>query len=285
MKPAAFAYAKARSLDHAIALLGEHEGARILAGGQSLMATLNMRLDTPSLLVDINFIPGLDGIARRDGTIEIGALVRQTDAERSGVIAAHAPLIAKALPHIGHRAIRNRGTLAGSIAFADPAAELPACLLALGGEVDIAGPNGARNVKADDFFKALFETALTPRDVVTAIRIPAARPDMRYGFAEFARRHGDYAMAGLAASARAEGTGLADVRLAYFGVGSTPIRARRAEPALSGGPVDETRIGAAVAALADDLDPPDDIQATGAVKRHLAGVLLRRVAQQLSESP
>jgi carbon-monoxide dehydrogenase medium subunit len=284
VKPAAFAYAKARSLDHAIALLGEHEGARVLAGGQSLMATLNMRLDAPSLLVDINGISRLDGITHCDGAVEIGALVRQSDAERSAVIAEHAPLIAKALPHIGHRAIRNRGTLCGSIAFADPAAELPACLLALGGEVDIASPGGSRTIKSDHFFQGLFETALTPRDVVTAIRVPAASASMRYGFAEFARRRGDYAMAGLAASARAEGAALQDVRLAYFGVGSTPIRALRAETALSGAPVDEKGIEAAVAALTDDLDPPDDIQATGAVKRHLAGVLLRRVVGQLSEA-
>ena len=206
MKPAAFAYAKARSLDDAVELLsGGRDGeARVLAGGQSLMATLNMRLDAPRLLVDINGIPGLDGITRKNGAIEIGALVRQSQAERSALIAEAAPLIAKALPHIGHRAIRNRGTLAGSIAFADPAAELPACLLALGGEVDIADPNGARTVKADDFFRGLFETALGPHDVITAIRVPAATAATRTGFAEFARRHGDYAMAGLAASAHAD---------------------------------------------------------------------------------
>jgi aerobic carbon-monoxide dehydrogenase medium subunit len=283
VKPVAFAYAKARSLDHAIALLGEHESARVLAGGQSLMATLNMRLDAPGLLVDINHIRGLDRISLRDGAIEIGALVRQSDAERSALIAQHAPLIARALPHIGHRAIRNRGTLAGSIAFADPAAELPACLLALGGEVDIAGPDGTRSVKADDFFKDLFETALGPRDLLTAIRLPAATPAMRVGFAEFCRRHGDYAMAGLAATAQADGAGLGHVRLAYFGVGSTPVRARRAEAALAGGAIYEARLAAAVAALAGDLDPPDDIQGTGAVKRHLAGVLLRRVSAQLAE--
>ena len=284
MKPAAFAYAKARSLDHAVELLSGGDGeARVLAGGQSLMATLNMRLDAPRLLVDINGIPDLDGIARKGGAIEIGALVRQSQAQRSVVIAEAAPLIAKALPHIGHRAIRNRGTLAGSIAFADPAAELPACLLALDGEVDIAGPQGERTVKADDFFRGLFETALGPHDVIAAIRIPAATPQTRVGFAEFARRHGDYAMAGLAASARADGAGRADVRLAYFGVGSTPIRAKRAEAALIGGAFDEARIASAVAALANDLDPPDDIQATSAVKRHLAGVLLRRVARQLAE--
>jgi carbon-monoxide dehydrogenase medium subunit len=279
VKPAAFAYAKARSLDHAVELLGQ-DGARVLAGGQSLIATLNMRLSSPSLLVDINAVPGLDGIARRDGQIELGALVRHVQAGRSALVAEQAPLIARALPHIGHPAIRNRGTLGGSIAFADPAAELPACLLALDGEVDIAGPAGSRTVKVDGFFQDLFETALGPRDVLTAIRVPATTPDTRIGFAELARRHGDYAMVGLAAAARADGKKLADVRLAFFGVGATPLRARRAETALAGGALDD-----AVAALGDDLDPPDDVQATGTVKRHLAGVLLRRVAGQLAEPP
>jgi aerobic carbon-monoxide dehydrogenase medium subunit len=279
VKPAAFAYAKARSLDHAVELLGQ-DGARVLAGGQSLIGTLNMRLSSPSLLVDINAIPGLDGIARHNGQIELGALVRHVQAERSTLVAALAPLIARALPHIGHPAIRNRGTLGGSIAFADPAAELPACLLTLDGEVDIAGPAGSRTVKADGFFTDLFETALGPCDVLTAIRVPAATRDTRIGFAELARRHGDYAMVGLAAAARADGKRLADVRLAFFGVGAPPLRARRAETALAGGTVDD-----AVAALGDDLDPPDDVQATGTVKKHLAGVLLRRVARQLMEPP
>jgi aerobic carbon-monoxide dehydrogenase medium subunit len=277
VKPAAFAYARALSLDHASALLGEHEGARVLAGGQSLIATLNMRLDAPSLLVDINAISGLDGIARRNGRVEIGALVRHAIAERSPVIAEHVPLIARAMPHVGHPAIRNRGTIGGSVAFADPAAELPACLLALGGEVEIAGPQGRRTVAADDFFRDLFETALGVGDVLTSIRVPSATADTRVGFAEFARRHGDYAMAGLAATAKAAGKGLRDVRLAFFGIGSTPLRAPAAEAALAAGDVD-----AAVAALGSDLDPPDDLQATGATKKHLAGVLLRRVAAELT---
>ena len=280
MKPAAFAYARARSLDHAIELIGGEPDARLLAGGQSLIATLNMRLSQPPLLVDINRVPGLDGIAVRDGSLEIGALVRHAQAERSPEIASRAPLIAKALPHIGHPAIRNRGTIGGSIAFADPAAELPACLVALGGEVAIAGPKGRRTVKADDFFKGLFETALGPGDVLTAIRVPAATAETRTGFGEFARRHGDYAMAGLAASARANGKGLTDTRLVFFGVGTMPVRARGAEAALAGGDLD-----AAVEALSKDLDPPDDVQASGPVKTHLAGVLLRRVAKQLMEKP
>ncbi len=278
MKPAPFRYAKARTLDHAIALMADD--ARLLAGGQSLIATLNMRLSHPTLLVDINGIGELGGIALKDGQLVIGALTRHAQAERSAEIARHAPLIALAMPHIGHPAIRNRGTIGGSIAFADPAAELPACLVALDGDVDIAGPQERRTVKADDFFKGLFETALTPRDVLTSIRVPAASANTRVGFAEFARRHGDYAMAGLAACARADGKRLDDVRLVYFGVGSKPQRARHAEAALAG----NGDIDAAVGALGQDLDPPDDVQASGAVKRHLAGVLLRRVARQLMEA-
>jgi len=256
VKPSPFAYAKAKSLDHAIELLS-HPEARLLAGGQSLMATLNMRLSAPKLLIDLNGIGGLSGIVVRNRTVEIGAMT----------------------PHIGHAAIRNRGTLGGSIAFADPAAELPACLLALDGEVEIAGQTSKRAVKADDFFKGLFETALGPHDVLTAIRLPAATTQTRVGFAEFARRHGDYAMVGLAAAAKADGQALSDVRLAYFGVGNTPVRAKGAEAALAGGGIDE-----AVKALASDLDPAADVQATAATKMHLASVLLRRVTQQLMEA-
>ena len=277
MKPAAFAYAKARSLDDAIRLLGAHKGeARLLAGGQSLIATLNMRLSSPSLLVDLNGVAGLDGIAVKNGTVEIGAMTRHVALERSSDIAKHAPLIALAMPHIAHPAIRNRGTIGGSLAYADPAAELPACLVALDGEIDIAGPGGKRSVKAGDFFKGLFETALGPHDVLSAVRFPAASAETRVGFDELARRHGDYAMVGLAAAAKATGKSLSEVRLVYFGVGATPMRARKAETALAGGSIDD-----AVKAL--DLDPTSDIQATGDVKKHLAGVLLRRVAKQLME--
>jgi carbon-monoxide dehydrogenase medium subunit len=279
LKPAPFAYAKARSVAHAIELLAT-EDARLLAGGQSLIATLNMRLSEPALLVDINGIGGLDRISLQNAHVEIGALVRYAQAERSAEIARAAPLIALALPHIGHPAIRNRGTIGGSLAFADPAAELPACMLALGGEIDIAGPTGQRTVKADDFFAGLFETALGAQDVLTAIRVPAATADTRVGFAEFARRHGDYAMVGVATCAKAEGKRLAGIRLAYFGVGATAVRARKAEAALANGDIE-----AAVNALADDLDPPDDVHASGAVKMHLAGVLLRRVARQLARAP
>ena len=272
MKPAAFAYAKARSVDDAIRLLGDHTGeAKLLAGGQSLIATLNMRLSHPSLLVDINGVAGLDGIAVRNGIVEIGAMTRHVTLERSSDIAKFAPLIAQAMPHIAHPAIRNRGTIGGSLAYADPAAELPACLVALDGEIDIAGPGGQRTVRAGDFFKGLFETALGPHDVLSAVRFPAADAQTRVGFAELARRHGDYALVGLAAVAKAK-----DIRLVYFGLGATPVRARRSEAALAGGFVDD-----AVKAL--DLEPTSDLHATSDVKKHLASVLLRRVAAQLME--
>jgi aerobic carbon-monoxide dehydrogenase medium subunit len=278
VKPAPFAYKKVRTLKEAVTLLAKHKDeARLLAGGQSLIATLNMRLSAPSLLIDINGIKGLDGIAKKGKFVEVGALARHAQVERSDVIARYAPLIALAMPHIGHAAIRNRGSFGGSIAFADPAAELPACLLAMGGEVDIVSAKGKRKVKADAFFKGLFETALRPNEIVTAIRIPVADKNTRVGFAELARRHGDYAIVGLAASARINGKGLADVRLAYFGVGDTPIRVKKAEAALTDGNIDD-----AVDAL--DLDPHDDVQATAKVKKHLAGVLLRRVAAQLLET-
>ena len=279
MKPAPFAYARARSVAHAIELLATDD-ARVLAGGQSLIATLNMRLSQPALLVDINRISGLDRIALKNGHVEIGALVRHAQAERSAEIAQAAPLIALVLPHIGHPAIRNRGTVGGSLAFADPAAELPACIVALGGEIEIVGPNGQRTINAEEFFKGLFETALTPRDMLTAIRVPAASAGSRVGFAEFARRQGDYAMVGLAACAQGDGKRLKDVRLAYFGLGATPVRARKAETALADGDVEE-----AVSALADDLEPSNDMHASSEVKAHLAGVLLRRVARQLGRAP
>jgi carbon-monoxide dehydrogenase medium subunit len=281
VKPAPFAYTKARSVEDAVALLAQHgEDAKLLAGGQSLIATLNMRLSAPKILIDLNGIANLSGIDVKDGEVRIGAMARHTEIERSDTIVKHAPLIAMAVPHIAHPAIRNRGTIGGSIAFADPAAELPACLLALGGAVEIAGPKGKRVVAADDFFTGLYETALGADEMLTLIRLPVATSAARHGFAELSRRHGDYAVAGLAASAKVDGGKLKDVRLAFFGVDLTPLRAKTAEAALAAGDLDK-----AVAALAADLDPPDAVQETGPVKKHLAGVLLRRVSAQLMGAP
>ena len=252
--------------------------ARAPLGRQQLLDAARAEILAGNGLVDLNALDELKRITHAGDTLTIGALVRHAEAEHSDEVARHAPLIALAMPHIAHPAIRNRGTIGGSIAFADPAAELPACLLALGGEVEIANSDGRRRVAADDFFKGLFETALGPGDVLTAVRVPAARADSRYGFAELARRHGDYALVGLAATARADGETLRDVRLAFFGVGATPVRAPAAEAAL-------VRGEDAVAALAHDLDPQTDVQASAATRIHLAGVLLRRVATQLAEAP
>lgn len=278
MKPAPFAYAQPGTIAEALALLGANAGeARIIAGGQSLVALLNMRLARPGVLVDINRIPGLDRIELDGQWLRIGALVRHAQALASPLVADHAPLIAAALPHVAHAAIRNRGTLGGSIALADPAAELPACLLALGGAVEIAGASGTRIVAADDFFIDLYETAITPEEMLTAVLLPLA-PQRRVAFEELARRHGDYALVGLAASAEFAAGRLEDVRLAFFSVASTPVRARRAEEMLAAGSIDD-----AVAALAEDLDPSGDAHASGALRRHLAGVLLRRVVAGLRE--
>ena len=277
MKPPRFDYADPRTLGEAVALMQQHEGeAKLLSGGQSLVPLLNMRLARPAILVDLAKVAGLDHVREDGATLAIGAMTRQRSVELSPVVKARHPMLHAATLHIAHPQNRNQGTVGGSLAHADPAAELPACLVALDGEVDIVGPQGKRSVKAGEFFKGLFETALGPQDVLSAVRFPAATADARVGFAELARRHGDYAIVGLAAVAKATGERLSDVRLVYFGVGATPIRARKAEAALAGGSIDD-----AVNAL--DLDPSDDIQATGAVKKHLAGVLLRRVAAQLME--
>jgi len=270
VKPRNFDYVRPKSLPEALAVLQRHgPDAKIIAGGQSLVPILNMRLASPSILVDIGALHELRGISVENGMLRIGALTRHAQAEHSPEIRRHAPLFAKAIPYIAHPAIRNRGTIGGSIALADPAAELPACLLALDGEVEIANIKGTHTVKAGDFFKDLYETALNPGDVLIAIRLPQA-PKARVGFAELARRHGDYAMAGLAAC-QEDGK----VRLAFFGVASTPIRAKHAEAAIS------KSIEQAVSALDRDLDPPDDLHSSGAVKKHLAKTLLRRIAGDL----
>jgi carbon-monoxide dehydrogenase medium subunit len=281
VKAPAFAYVKPASLEEVFDLLDRYgDEARLLAGGQSLLATLAMRLAVPRVLIDLNGFSALAGIRVSQNCITIGALTRHRTMETSPEVARHLPLIAQAVPHIAHPAVRNRGTFGGSIAFADPAAELPACSLALDSSFVIAGRFGERRVAARAFFKSLYETDLGPGELLVAAEFPRHDAGCRSAFQELARRHGDYALVGLAASARAEGGGLTEVRLAYFGVGSTPIRARKAEAALARGALDD-----AVGALAGDLDPPDDVQETGAVKRHLAGVLLRRVARQLAEKP
>ncbi len=283
MKAPAFDYVRVRSLDEALSLLGEHvEEAKIIAGGQSLVPALNLRLLAPSLLIDIGGLEELKGISVEGETVRIGALTRHVDIERSSEIAAHAPLLKKAIAHVAHPAIRNRGTVGGNLAHADPASELPACALALGARLIVATATGERSVPAEDFFTGVYETALSPAEILTAIEVPAARPGERSAFIELARRSGDYALVGLAAKAVMQDGAFSDLRLAYFAVGAKPTLAAKAAAHVIGQPVTDAAVVEAQAALADDLAPQDDLHASAATRLHLARVLLRRVLEQLS---
>lgn len=282
MKPSPFAYAKAASLDQVFELLAANgEGAKLLAGGQSLIPTLNLRLSAPSVLIDINGLGQLSGIALDGKIIRIGALTRHSAVEHSAEVARHLPMIAEAVKHIGHAAIRNRGTFGGSLAFADPAAELPACAVALGATLVVASRIDQRRIAARDFFKGLYATDLRPGEILLSAEFPVAGPGYRSHFAELSRRHGDYAMVGLAAHGRVSGKTLSDLRLVFFGVGTKPVMAASAARVLETQAVTNAGIAGATAALADDLDPPDDLNGTGATKLHLAGVLLGRVVQAM----
>jgi carbon-monoxide dehydrogenase medium subunit len=203
------------------------------------------------------------------------------DLQRSPDIAAHAPLLKEAVAHVSHPAIRNRGTIGGNLAHGDPASELPACALVLGGRMIVAGPGGERTVAADEFFKGIYETALSPQDILIAIDVPSMRADERCACIELARRTGDYALVGLAAQGRVEAGALHDLRLAYFAVGPRPTLAGSAAERLTGKPLTEDTITQAQAALADDLAPHDDLHASAATRLHLARVLLRRALSEL----
>lgn len=278
MKAAAFDYVKPASLAQVFELLHAHgDDARLLAGGQTLMATLNMRLSEPQLVVDITGIQALRGISVQGAVLRIGALVTHTDIEFSPLVAQHAPLLKTAAPHIAHRAIRNSGTWGGSIAYADPAAEWPTCLLALGGTVVAQSSRGERRIAVDDFFTGLYSTALAPDEVLTACEIPLAAADHWFGFNELARRHGDYAIVGMAATARRQGPALQNVRIALLGIDATPVRARQAEALLEGRPLDAALVAQAVACLRAEIEPLPDLTNTPETKRHLAGVLLQRM--------
>jgi aerobic carbon-monoxide dehydrogenase medium subunit len=275
MKTNAFAYARAASVDEARRLYAEAgEGARYLAGGQSLMAALNFRLDEPSALIDLGGIAELCGIVRDGDLIRIGALTRHAQVLADPLIAAHLPLIAEAMRHVAHPAIRNRGTFGGSVALADPAAEMPACCLALGASMVIAGNGGTRHVPADDFFRGLYETALEPGEVLVAVEIPIPAPGAVHSFGELARRNGDYAMAGIAVMV---GPGRRWARIAFFGLSDRAVRSPAAEAAVLAG-----EDPAAVATEGLDIYP--DLNADEATKRHYAAVLLRRALAGLTQT-
>jgi aerobic carbon-monoxide dehydrogenase medium subunit len=282
VKAPPFAYARPASVAEALALLAQHQGdARVLAGGQSLAPMLNFRVAAPRVLVDINRIAGLSGIAVANDRVRIGATTRHAELERSPEIARHLPLLARALPHIAHPAVRNRGTFGGSCALADPAAELPACALALDATFVVAGANGERRVRAAEFFTGMYATALGPDELLVAAELPLPKPGYRSAFGELARRHGDYAIAGVAAHGLVRGGNFHDLRVVFFGVEDKPVRAALLEQALDARPAGAKSVASALAKLDDDLDPRADLHASAATKRHLAKVLAGRVLAQL----
>ena len=271
MKASAGGYARANSLSHAIELLALSDGmGRVLAGGQSLIAAMNMRLSTGDMLVDISRVSGLSGVIDEGETLRIGALTKHVEIGAHPLIRAHAPLLADAVSFIAHAAIRNRGTIGGALAHADPAAEFPACMLALGATLHIHDPDGERSAAAEDFFEDLFETSIKEDEILTAITVPKAEADEYQVLQEVARRSGDYALVGLCLVARSSGH-----RISLLSVASTPILARNAMTQL-----DQGNIDGAVAALRAEIDPPSDTQASASYRRHIAGILLRRAVAQ-----
>ena len=280
MKAPPFAYARPKDLAGVFDLLEKHgEKAKLLAGGQSLIATLNMRLSAPELLIDISRLTELSGIQVRDGTATIGALTTHAQIERSEDIRKHLPLLAQAAPHIAHPAIRNVGTIGGSLALADPAAEWPACCVALDARIVVAGKSGTRKIAAREFFKGLYATALRPDEVLTKIEIPLPGTGYRSAFVELAQRRGDYAIVGLAAVAKSTHGALSDLRLAFLGVAATPVLARKAMAAMEGRHADDA---AAAKALEQDLEPTADLYSSAATKMQLARVLTGRALTALA---
>jgi carbon-monoxide dehydrogenase medium subunit len=277
MKASVGGYVRATGLQHALTLLASADGtARVLAGGQSLIAAMNMRLTAGDMLVDISRLSELRGVSDEGDTLRIGALTRHVEVGRDPLIKEHAPILTQAVDVIAHAAIRNRGTIGGAVAHADPAAEFPACVLALGATLHVEGPDGARTIAAEDFYHGLFETDLEPEEILIAISVPKAQADERQVLLEVSRRSGDYALAGLCLVRRKGGH-----RITMLSVGERPELAQEAMAKLDDGDVD-----GAVTALREAIDPPSDTNASASYRRHIAGVLLRRaVAQMTGDAP
>ncbi len=277
MKAPSFAYARPAALAEVFGLLERHgDGAKLLAGGQSLIPSLNMRLSSPAVLVDITGVPGLGGIKVDGDTVRIGALTTHAEIERSPEIAGHVPLIAQAVKQVAHVAIRNVGTFGGSIALADPAAEYPACCVALDATFVLASRNGERRVPARQFFKGIYATDLRAGEILVGGELKAIGAGYRSAFLELARRVGDYAIIGIAAHAKVGGGKLTDVRLAFLGAGDRPTLAANAAAAVDGKAFGPAVVKAAQDALAKDLAPPADLYHSSATKLHLARVLTDR---------
>jgi carbon-monoxide dehydrogenase medium subunit len=281
MKASAFSYARATSVGNALELLVAHgEGAKLLSGGQSLMPAMNLRLISPDLIVDIGELSELRGLAVRGNVLTIGALTRHVDLARSPEVATHAPLLTEAIAHVAHPAIRNKGTLGGSLAHADPASELPACMVALNATIVVRGQDGERRIAAEAFFTGIYETALSPQELLVAVELPVARKNAVHFFHEFARRHGDYAIVGLAAQAILKGDVLTDLRLAFFAIADRPVLAKAAARLINVA-ITPAVLSEASTALGEELDPSEDQQASASMRRHLAKILLARCVPAL----
>lgn len=287
MKPAPFKYLAPKSLDEALEQLAEYgDEAKILAGGQSFVPIMNFRLAQPAVLIDLNGVAELFYINRKNGgNLKIGAMTRQREVERSDLIAKHAPLIHETMPHIAHTQIRNRGTVGGSIAHADPAAELPAVMLALEANYRVQSKKGQRDIPAYDFHEGLFTTALEPDEILTEISIPPLPPRTGWSFQEVARRHGDFALVGVAAVVAFDEKNICQkAQLVFLSVGDGPVAAQEAAAILAGRKLSEKAISAAAeAAAAKDISPSGDIHASEAFRRHLAKVLAGRALRAAFE--
>lgn len=277
MKAPKFSYVRADSVDHALELLDKHgKDARILAGGQSLMPTLNMRLSQPEILIDINRLDEMKGISLDGDTVVIGALTRHVEVMNSNIVAEHLPLIAEAMPHVAHVAVRNRGTIGGSIALSDPAAEMPACALALGATLVVQSSSGKREIPAEEFFHGLYETARAENELLVEIRYPSQKKENVSVFLELARRHGDFAIAGICAYGKVSGNTIDDMRLVYFASEDRPVIGENAIAALNGKTWSDDTKEAVTSALENDLDPMANLHGSSAMKMHLQKVLTGR---------
>jgi carbon-monoxide dehydrogenase medium subunit len=277
MKLPPFAYEAPATVAEAIELLAENEDeASVLAGGQSLIPLLALRLARPELLIDINGISELSGVSAADGWVTIGATTREYMAEESATVASSVPLLAAALPLIGHEAIRSRGTIGGSLAHADPAAELPAVARALDAEFVVRGPAGERVIPAAQWFEGYLTTSRTPDELLTQVRFPAAGPGTGVSFTEVARRHGDFAIVGLAVSLVLSGGVISDARLAFAGISEVPYRAGAAEELLTGERPSAELFEEAASRATSDIDPPSDLHGSGEYRKTVAAAVVRR---------
>jgi aerobic carbon-monoxide dehydrogenase medium subunit len=277
MKPPPFEYLRPTDVEGVLAALTQDsDETKILAGGQSLVPMMNLRIVAPKRLVDINRVPGLDRIGIDGDWFVIGALARHSDVLASPAVRQHAPLVVAAYRHVAHRPIRNRGTIGGNLAHADPASELPAVMLALDAEIVLRSRNGERQVPAESFFLGTFETAARADELLTAIRIPLASGNRRWGFEEMSQRQGDYALVAVAATFDLDSGRCAHPRLAYAGVGDSAMRIPAAEDALDGATPDEAAFEAIAAKAAEAVNPPEDVHADAAYRRDLVRSLTRR---------